>query len=258
MIKKIKKVLISFISILFAGFLIWLVLFFNPSLSYAKQTQFDKVTIFHNENLEEGTESIILNAIEIIKKSALYNESLNIQLCLNDDKIYPNLHPFVGQPLAFAIFNKTVIKNCKIKFNENVAEARWAVNNNELRKFDLTYLLAHEFTHNLQWKDYVDKTKPGFINWKLEGHADYIARGYQHDGKLISKIEKYLSEKNKVHNGVPVFELEDGTKQILSYYKYSLVIQYLMEIKKLKFDQICKLEPGIEKPYFEMIEWSKK
>jgi len=258
MLKTIKKVLISIISILFASFLLWLVLFFNPNLSYAKQTQFDKVTIFHNQNLEKGTAIVIKNAIQIIKKSELYNEDLNIQLCLNDDKIYPNLHPFVGEPLAFAIFDKTIVKNCKTNFNENVAEARWAINNNELRKFDLTYLLAHEFTHNLQWKDYVDKTKPGFINWKLEGYADYIAREYQQDGKLIAKIEKYLSEESKEHIGFPVFELEDGTKQILSYYKYALVVQYLMEIKHLKFDQIYKLEQDIDQPYSEMIEWSKK
>ncbi len=149
MLKIIKRVTLSLLSILGISLLIWTVFLLNPNLSYANETEFDNVTVFHNQNLEEQTETVIENALQIIKQSALFDEEVSIQLCLNDDKVYPNLHPFVGHPLAYAIFNKTIIKNCTPKFDENLAEAQWAINDNELRKFDLTYLLAHEFTHNL-------------------------------------------------------------------------------------------------------------
>lgn len=261
MIKTIKKIILSSLSILGISLLFWIAFFLNPNLSYANKTQFDKVTVFHNQNLDEGTELIINNAIRIIQESELYEENLNIQLCLNDDKLYPNLHPLAGQPLAYATLNKTIIKNCKIKFNENVAETQWEINNNELRKFDLTWLLAHEFVHNLQYHanpKYVITSTLGKLNWKLEGHAEYIARQFRHDGLLLHKIKKYLVEEKKDHVGFPVFEIEDGTKQILSYYKYALIVQYLMEEKDLNFGQICELEKGMDELYQEMIDWSEK
>jgi len=261
MIKTIKKVILGSLSILGISTLIWTVFLLNPSLSYANQTKFDKVTVFHNQDLDSGTELVLKNAMEIIKRSALYDEQYHIELCLNDDTIYPNLHPFVGGPLAYALFNKTIIKNCSPKFDKNLAEAQWEINENELRKFDLTYLLAHEFTHNLQFHknvNYVISTTLGNINWKLEGHAEYIARGFKQDGKLSSKIDKYLIEESNKHIGIPVFEIEDGTKQSLSYYKYALVVQYLLEIKKLDYNQICELETSLEEIFVEMVKWHEK
>ena len=130
-----------------------------------------------------------------------------------------------------------------------------------MRTFDLTWLLAHEFTHNLQYRAkpiYVLKSTIGILNWKLEGHAEYISRGFKNDGKLKVRIAKYLKEETLEHNGLPVFELEDGTKQILPYFKNALVIQYLMEEKAMDFEAVCELDKNLDSLYAEMLEWYKK
>ncbi len=261
MIKILKKVILSSFSILIISFLFWILFLLNPSLSYANKTQFDIVTVYHNQNLEEQTELVIKNAIGIIRKSELFTEETLIELCMNDDNLYPKINPLIGQTNAYAVLNKTIFKNCKPKFNENLTEFQWGINNHELRKFNLTWLLAHEFTHNLQYQtdlNYVIKSTIGKLNWKLEGHAEYIAREFKNDGELKTKIGKYLIEKNKEQTGIPVFELEDGTKQILSYYKYALVVQYLLEEKELNYKQLCELDVSLEKNYEEMIEWNEK
>ena len=257
--KTLKKILFSSVSILGLSLLVWIVLLLNPSLSYANQTQISGITIFHNQDLEEGIEDVISNAIKIIKTSDIYDQNLNIQLCLNDDKVYPKLNPFAGAT-AYAFFNKTVIYASKPNFKENITEFEWAVNGHELRKYNLTRLLAHEFMHNVQshydTKYYITSTLGG-LNWKLEGHAEYISREFKNDGLLRNKIALYQLEEKKEHTGIPVFILEDGTIQSLSYFKNSLVIQYMMEEKELNFHQICELEDDLEKSYAEMIEWSK-
>lgn len=260
MIKTIKKVILSLLSVMGIGFFLWTVLFLNPNLSYTNETQFGKVTIFHNQELDEGTEVIIKDVIEILKSSELYDENLNIQLCLNDNRIYPNLYPIFGTPIAFATFNKTIIKNGEIRFNENVAEIKWEANN-ELRKYNLTWLLAHEFTHNLQInasQNYVIRTALRKINWKLEGHADYIARGFKNDGRLKNKIEKYLIEEKKEHNGLPALKDEVGTYLTYGNYKYALIVQYLIEEEKMNFSEICKLETNFDELFSHMIKWSRK
>lgn len=261
MIKTTKKVILSSLSILAISFLFWTVFLLNPSLSYANKTQVDFVTVYHNNDLDEETKTVINNAINLIETSELFKDEISLELCMNDDKWYPNLHPLVGQPLAYAMLNKTVIKNCEALFSENRAKTQWAINNYEHREFNLTWLLAHEFTHNLQYNansKYVISTTLGKINWKLEGYAEYISRAFRNDGALKNKIEKYLIEEQKEPNGLPVFDLEDGTKQILSYYKYALVVQYLIEEKELNFNQICELETDLGTLYAEMLEWSKK
>lgn len=259
MLKIFKKIAISSLSIMAVGILIWALFLLNPKWSYAHSSEFENLTIFHNQDLEKDTEKVIRNAMHIIKKSDLYQENYSIQLCLNDGSNYPYLHPLAGAPMAYAFFDKTVVKNCKISFDKNTAETKWPINNYEFRTFDLTYLLAHEFTHNLQCNNsmYYFLTNSLKINWKLEGHAEYTARQFENDGKLVAKIDKFLIEEQNEFVGLPVFDLEDGTKQIFSYYKYALVIQYLKEEKKLSFNQICALEKDLESIYSEMIEWRK-
>lgn len=259
MIKTIKKVILSALSILGVSMLFWTIFFLNPNLSYANETQFENITVFHNQDLDEEVGVVINNALNMIKRSELYDADFAIHLCLNDDPIYPRLYPLAGQPLAYAFLNKAIIKNCKVDFNQNMVEAQWKVNNNELRKFNLTWLLAHEFTHNLQYNTnsfyYLSSTR-GKINWKLEGHAEYISRGFKNDGKLKNKIDRYVLEEQKEPIGIPVFDLEDGTKQSLSYYKYGLVVQYLTEEKGLSFSQICELNTGLDDLYSEMVGWN--
>ena len=253
-----KKVIIILLAVIGISCLIWIVLFINPNLSYANQTQFDEVTIFHNQELEEKTEVIIKGVIEILKTSELYDESLNIQLCLNDDRIYTNLYPIFGTPIAYGFLNKTIVKNGDFKFNENIIEVQWKPNS-ELRKYNLTWLLAHEFTHNMQQNDNfsytIRTTFPAKINWKLEGHADYIARKFKNDGMLKDKIDKFLIEENNVHNGLSATKDEIGIYWFYGYYKYALIVQYLMEEKKMTFNQICELDTDINEIYSEMLKW---
>ena len=265
MIKTIKRVILGSVSILGLSCMVWIMLMLNPSIVYSNSTVIDNVTVYHNSDLQVEAESVIKNALTILKTSDIYDSEIEISLCMNDGSIYPNLHP-TASGTAYTYLNKSVMYASKPDFKKNTTEFKWEINNYELRKFNLTVLLAHEFMHAVQ-----NRFNPRYylsttisltphqvnLNWKLEGHADYIARAFKNDNKLVDKITKYQIEENKDHIGVPVFELEDGTIQNLSYFKYAIVIQYLMEVKKLDFKQVCELETDFDKLYNEMVEWSR-
>ncbi len=259
MIKTLKRIILSSLSILGISFVVWLVFLLNPNISYAHQTQFDNVTVYHNQALDEEVEVILSNAINIVKSSDIYDEDLNIQFCLNDDKYYPKLFPFAGAT-AYAFFNKTVMYASEPNFKENYTEFVWEVNDYEVRRYHLTHLLAHEFMHNYQHNfdaKYQITSTIGKINWKLEGHAEYISREYKNDGLLKDRVALHLQKVNEDHKGIPVLRLEDGTIQNLPYFKYSLVIQYLMEEKGLSYKQVCALDRSLDELYDEVIEWSE-
>lgn len=258
--KKFKKFLIGITSVLGINFIIYLSLVLSPSLLYANKTQIDFITIHHDQALESKTEQVVKDAISILKKSELYHKDITIHLCLNDGSFYPNLMGNLIGGTAFAFYDIAVVNHSEAKFNENLATFQWEINNNEIRNFDLTLLLAHEFTHNLQYNaftSYVFKSTMGQINWKLEGHAEYVAREYKNDGLLKERIDFYLTEEKKEHIGIPVFKKSNGTIQNLSYFKYSLVVQYLLEIEKKTLENIFNDERSLEENFQNMLAWKK-
>jgi len=260
--KKILIVFISLLSMLVISYLLWIIILSNPNLSYSHETKFNQVTIYHNQALDKQAETIITDALEIIKKSELYDKERKIKLCLNDDKIYPKLFPI--ETYAFTLNNTSILKMGEYKFDENLVELYW--NEKDVyQEIDLTWLLAHEFTHNLQFganEDYVKNTTKRELNWKLEGHADYIARNFKNDGKLKEKISEFLIKHKKGDDWIEVNLDKEGKKQVQQYYnyynKYSLLIQYLLEEKGMNYHEICNLETDIDKIYNEMIEWRNK
>ena len=256
MIKTIKRILLSSLSVLTISVICWTVAFLNPSFMYANKTTVGMVTIHHNDVLDDQTQTVILNAIEIIKTSELYEEDIRIDLCLKEDSFYPELHPFKSGT-AYSFWNKAVIYNSEPDFNKNIAEYSWEVNNYENRKADLTWLLAHEFTHNLQYnmdRNFIFK----YDFWQQEGYAEYISRKWKDDGKLKEKIQYLLVEEKKEHIGLPVFLRSDGTIQILSYYKYGLMVQYLVEQEHLDFKKMGNDTRTFDKVYSEMVDWSQR
>ncbi|MDA9774378.1 collagenase [Saprospiraceae bacterium] len=260
MVKLVKKIALSTLSILGLSALIWTIFLLNPSISYAHSTNIGQVTIYHNLDLAEGTERVIINAIEIIEAADIYDADLKIQLCLNDDKIYPTLYPFAAAT-AYAFLNKTVIYASEANFGNNYTEFQWEVNNYEIRRYNLTELLAHEFMHNLQHNQnpkYQILSTLGKANWILEGHAEYVSREFKNDGLLQNKIENYLSEKDRKHIGIPVFKLEDGTIQNLAYYKYALIVQYLIDVRGLDYKQLCELNSSQDSLFSAMLDWNNE
>lgn len=259
MIKNLKKIFFSVSSVLGISFIVWIVLLLNPNLSYAHETQFNQISVFHNQPLQTETANILNAAIEIIKASEIYSEEFEIQLCMNDDPVYPYLNPFAGAT-AYAFMNKTVMYSGTANFIDNRFEFQWEINNYESRKYNLTKLLAHEFMHNLQYhydaKYYLSSTL-GKINWKLEGQAEYIARSFKNDGQLKIKLNQYQKLTKLKQTGIPVMYLQDSTIQNLSYYKYALVYQYMKEVKALNLEEIYKSKESLETLFQEMLLWSQ-
>ena len=257
--KTILIVIISLFSVLIMSFMLWTTLLSYPNLSYSNETKFGQVTVFHNLELEDKTGEIIADAIEIVKSSELYDENKNINLCLNDDRIYPNLYPIDETP-AYTLSNVVILKKGDYNFNKNLVVMHWE-KNGVYQKMDLTWILAHEFTHCMQNNanfDYIKSTTKGQINWKLEGHAEYISKKFKNDGRLKEKIDDYLVKSQNGEDLVRVTVDKNGKKLTHSYYKYSLLVQYLMEIMDMDYFEICKLETNSDQVYSEMIKWRNK
>lgn len=257
MIKNIKRILLGALSVLLLSTLVWVLVLLNPSWSYAHQTNFGPITVHHNQGLAPAMENILHDAIEIIKQSELYTEDFKVDLCMNDGSRFPEFHPFSGG-LAYAFLDKAVFYNAKPDFTNNRALNTNPGPNQVHKTSNLTWLLAHEFTHNLQFNWNV-LFPLSYEFWQQEGYAEYISRQWKNDGLLPEKIEILVKESAKDRQGFPVVFLNpDGTTQLLSYYKYGLMVQYLFEVEGLTFESLGDDKRSFEEVYEKMINWSRE
>lgn len=94
--------------------------------------------------------------------------------------------------------------------------------------------------------------------WKLEGYPEYISKKKEPSEKeynLTSDIDRYVRlEKKATDNWISLEK--DGCEAPNYYYKGKLMIEYLIDIKHLSYDQILKDTASENSIYQEMIKWN--
>jgi hypothetical protein len=168
-----------------------------------------------------------------------------------DDKIFG-----LG-PSARAIDNNLVIK-VKVDIEKNLAYATFHKPCQE----SFAYLIAHEMVHCFQAHKY-GKLKFNPLRhpemWKLEGYPEYVARQTSSDPNynLKSEIERFIEFK-RTQPDIWV-AVEEGSCEFPEfYYKGRLMTEYLINIRKLTYDQVLKDRRSEEDIYEEMIGWANK
>ncbi|MFK7950943.1 MAG: collagenase [Saprospiraceae bacterium] len=251
--KIIKKSLIGGFSLIGISFLIWLILLLNPSLMYGNHTDVGKVRIHHNETLTSEMTMIVEQSIELVKKSELYDADKRVDLCLNESK-----YVYLLQRLSHGGIAATLLNNVGIFVDINPAENyafwRWEINDNELRKWKLTELIAHEMTHAYQYND--NAFMPLQVDtWKVEGYAEYISRTNR--GDLKTNILRLIEEEQKESKGLPWIVLEDGTGTSKIYFRNWLMMEYMMTIKGMTYLEVAADKTPLDDVKNEMINWAK-
>jgi hypothetical protein len=210
-----------------------------------------------NDKISYDIKIVLDNAMNLVQKSELYdsNYKYNIILCHNSfyNKIDDRLLG-IG-PAARATLNNVIIK-VRIDPTNNLAFATFR----KECEVNLTYLLAHEMIHCLQANKYgIMKFNP-FRHpefWKLEGYPEYISRKAglsDKDYSLASEIDRYANLENKATD-IWILAEEGGCEVPGYYYKGRLMMEYLMDIKHLSYDQILKDSASESTIYNEMIKW---
>ncbi|MDW3646844.1 MAG: hypothetical protein R8P61_07275 [Bacteroidia bacterium] len=246
----LKKILIWTAAILLLFLGVFVISLLSPSLFYSHAQAYGQIRILHNQALEEGWENQIDTALQAIESSVLYDPNFQIELCLQDGSSYPQFVELVfGEAFAFGFASKAVL-------NMPVQPESGYIEKNGKRR-DLAELLAHEFIHNFQYQKYGFATL-NFPFWKLEGYAEYMMRMEKDDLDLryaISHLLKY-EEKGSYNYDWVEWENEIGTPHI--YLKSNIMVQYLMEIEGLTYDEIVKDQRSTEAVFEEVLAWYEK
>lgn len=251
------KKFLSFLGVITTVFIVGIfTLILFPQPLFSNSYEYKNFKIYSNYELnQEAFNNAIDQAIIILKKSEINDPNYNYDVFLASETIYNQIDDFIfGEwSVARAIDNNVIIKR-------EVNEEEGAVKNGE-NEFDLVYVLVHEIIHCLQSKKY-GKLKFNPVShppyWKLEGYPEYIARRELLENKeydLRVGISDFLNRTASDEDINQVIQISENESTPYIYYKGRLMVEYLMDIKKMSYDQVLDNSVQEDSVYSEMMKW---
>lgn len=233
-----------------------IILILNPQSLFAHELEHGKFTVYANFPIDKNIKGILDNAILVVESCEIYDPNYEYKIFFAYQTFYNKIDNLLFDPYAAA---RPTDNNIIVKARADIEKGLAYTDHSEI---DLIYLFAHEMIHCFQHNKYgLHKFNP-FNHppmWKVEGYPEYVARQEQlqaADYDLATEIRKFVSlEKSDDYERVQVSEKHFIPKL---YFKSRIMVEYLMDVKGLTYDDV--LEENIEEEAVipEMINWSKK
>ncbi|WP_156152419.1 hypothetical protein [Flammeovirga sp. OC4] len=247
---KIRKWGIRTLLFILLGFVSITITMLNPNLLYARKTQIGNYTIYHEKELHQRFEQRLKAIDSILVDSELYDSKLELKVCLGNDALYPQFMKTIwGNAFGWGMYNIATL-NGAIDIQQNIIELHGY-------QWNFEQLLLHELTHCLQFNAF------GFWNsnplakhpeWKWEGYAEYVARQGKGQHSLLKNMERIESARMVAPDEWGVF-FEDKTVAPRVYYDYWLMVQYCMEVKKMSYKELLKVNLKEDEVKEEIMVW---
>lgn len=228
-----------------------------PQRLFANKMHYKEFTVCSNDKIDDNIKIVLDNAMNLVRKSELYDSKYSYNIILGNNSFYNKIDDaFLGVgPTARATLNNVVIK-VRIDPENNLAFTTF----HKACEVNLTELIAHEMTHCLQANKYGLLEFNPFKHpefWKLEGYPDYISKQGEFSNKdysLASDIDRYVTLESKATD-IWISSQEGGCEVPNYYYKGKLMMEYLIDVRHLSYDQILKDTVSEKTVYQAMIQW---
>lgn len=231
------------------------VLILNPQILFAVDKTHEDFTIYSNNEIPDSFETTIDEALVLIKASEIYEPNQRLYIFISHGSIFNELETkILGYAVARCTYNNIILK-ADVDFDQNILK----IGQNSHR--NLIKTIAHEAIHFYQMKKF------GILNfnpinhppqWKMEGYPEYISylkdiRSEDYD--LRDSIDKLIEFEK---TGEYWFETSPGQIEPFVYYKGRIMIEYLIDIKGLTYNEILSESIEAEKVIEEMTLWKER
>ncbi|HMQ48424.1 MAG TPA: hypothetical protein PKA00_13505 [Saprospiraceae bacterium] len=255
--KIIKRTIAGTLLFAFVAITGLVALIFYPQAMFANKFEYKQFEVYYDKDYDmdkAAFQTLLDDAYQIVEQCELHNPDFKYQVFLAHNNLFNKIEGLQGgDVLARATaWNIIVKKEIDLKSNRMYTDRS---------VIDLTVLMVHEMVHILQADRY------GLLNfsplkhppmWKLEGYPEYVARSsYLNSASydLRQEIQRFVSadEASKYET----FEAVAGHFMPTYYFKGRIMVEYLMNIKGMTYDDILK-DPRTEEAVFnEMLEWAE-
>jgi hypothetical protein len=259
--KKIFKrtLKITFLATL-TGVLTIVAIILFPQHLFAKKLSYKKFTVYSNDNIDNNIKPVLDSAFILVQRSELYDSTYNYNIILCNNSFYNKIDDkFLGAGPSARARLKNVIIKVRIDPKKNLFFPTF----HKACEENLAELIAHEMIHCLQAHRYgIIKFNP-FRHpefWKSEGYPEYISRQNELSNKdysLTRDIKRYVDLKSNATD-TWISLKEGGCEAPDYYYKGKLMMEYLLDIRHLSYDQVLRDTASENTIFQEMIRWNNR
>jgi len=231
MSKLIKKLILVAILI----FVVLLISVQFPNLFIDKKFTYKSFEVCSNSeiHLDENVKNVLDSVLKNLNQSEFSGESDKYKLYFIRGTLYEKLLRMLGRRnMAFSKYEKHIYSA-----NPIFQEAKLVRNSNNYEWLNLIQIISHEGVHSQMYKDYYGWFKMKTPFWINEGYAEYISY------KPVRELDTYeiTSLLSQLENSKDVWlKTEYNTMTPREYVKARLLIEYLMDVKKMRITEIIE------------------
>lgn len=234
--KRLKKILIFTGALIALFVLIYLSIFWTTKYWFSDNYKFGQYTLYTNSKFDNSSE-FLEKIDQRLRACELYDEKLehNIYLFSSERKFkfYATVagSGYPAQGFNMNAFNKIYISR---PFIEQVHSDRKSANKivpYSAMEGNIEETICHEIIHSFVYNKIGSKRASSLPTWKQEGYAEYAAN------LLPKSIDTTYNFKNRVelYKDTSFWE---GNQFIFEYYEAEILVEFLIDIKKMTFDQL--------------------
>lgn len=213
---KAYKVLRYFVTAVFVAYLLTICF---PQYLFAHEVRYQNFKVYSREPFDKRIYKVLDDAEARLSKSTIYDRAISRRVFLTNSH---GLYAFLSNK-AFRSFANSVplINNILINKSE-VADDLVFLNRPKHNKRSLSGVIAHEVAH-LFIRNKVGVVRTSLMpTWKNEGYCEYVA------GDSTITYEE----------GVELWKENPNDDSKYRYFKYHMMVKYLLETEKLSIEDV--------------------
>jgi hypothetical protein len=207
-----------------------LIIFYPQHYYFDNKIEYKNFQVCYDKKIPNEIYNILDSVNQKIQKSNCYSSKIKFKIFLRSDSKKYNIFP-LQFPARGSGWTIPIIKNIFL-YKSDISKNKSYNHLGHVRK--LSSVLTHEIIHVLVEEKWFLKSRMAYFDnnslskfgslWKEEGYAEYIA-----GGPYITLDEGLKILKN---------ELKFNYKPHIEYFKYWFAIYYLIEKKRMTFEEI--------------------
>ncbi len=250
--RKIIKWLGVIIGVIVALILLDIGVLATPGLFFPEEKQYGAITVYSEKPIGQETDSIMAEVFRRLNAVPIYDPDIkhNLCLCSTQEKFtfFSRLTARKNRIMGFCLVGSAYINGDFIK---ELAMRTGGQPKYLTREGSVVHVATHELMHGYITNYYGSISARKLPEWKIEGYCEYGVNQFvapQDSGYSISeRIDIYLDDSK----WNPTAEVHRP------WYVWGLMMEYLINVRGLNFEQVMADSITKEDIYQEMMDWRK-
>ncbi|WP_145221108.1 hypothetical protein [Gimesia alba] len=225
---------------------------YYPQALFQHSLTHRNITVYSETKIDSRWKNVIDQSLSLIQDSELIETQPKINVFLVANSKYRRLESLLARPVLAKASQNNVFLNGDIYLNR--IRIRGPV-----LEMHLIRTLAHEMTHCLENARYGMSSTA--LDWKREGYAEYISHLRDRtapDYRLSTLLEQYESHIADSGSSSEWMKISDGVLVPPLYVRWRLLVEYLMDVKGMSYDQIRTTSVSDAEVYYELRQMIKQ